>query len=84
MDKFVNQMVDNALAMEGTSTVGHLGQTMPSTYLHKFFQGEHGIGIGKKSCLLRELGSETVNTMKTIKAALDPHLLMNPGKIVDF
>ncbi|KAL9086948.1 MAG: hypothetical protein Q9159_003910 [Coniocarpon cinnabarinum] len=46
--------------------------------------GEHGIGIGKKGALLDELGLETVDTMKTIKAALDPCLLLNPGKIFDF
>ena len=47
-------------------------------------QGEHGVGLGKKQSLLKELGVDTVYTMKMIKAALDPNLLMNPGKIVDF
>jgi len=47
-------------------------------------QGEHGIGLGKKDSLLKELGRDTIEVMKTIKLALDPHLLMNPGKIVDF
>ena len=28
-----------------------------------------------------ELGSETLSLMRTIKLAVDPHELMNPGKI---
>ncbi|KAF1958749.1 D-lactate dehydrogenase mitochondrial precursor [Byssothecium circinans] len=45
--------------------------------------GEHGIGLGKKDSLLQELGLDTVNVMKSIKGALDPYWLMNPGKIMD-
>lgn len=45
--------------------------------------GEHGIGLGKKESLLKELGSETIGVMKSIKGALDPYWLMNPGKIMD-
>ncbi|KAK6615017.1 d-lactate mitochondrial precursor [Botrytis cinerea] len=45
--------------------------------------GEHGIGIGKKESLLMELGHDTLGVMKSIKSALDPHWIMNPGKIID-
>jgi D-lactate dehydrogenase (cytochrome) len=45
--------------------------------------GEHGIGLGKKDSLLKELGIDTINVMKSIKGALDPHWLMNPGKIME-
>jgi len=45
--------------------------------------GEHGIGLGKKDSLLKELGVDTIGVMKKIKGALDPHWLMNPGKIID-
>ena len=45
--------------------------------------GEHGIGIGKKESLLQELGRDTVGVMKSIKQSLDPHWIMNPGKIMD-
>ncbi|KAF2741262.1 D-lactate dehydrogenase mitochondrial precursor [Polyplosphaeria fusca] len=45
--------------------------------------GEHGIGLGKKDSLFKELGLDTINVMKSIKGALDPLWLMNPGKIID-
>ncbi|KAF2643459.1 D-lactate dehydrogenase mitochondrial precursor [Massarina eburnea CBS 473.64] len=45
--------------------------------------GEHGIGLGKKDSLLKELGLDTINVMTSIKRALDPNWLMNPGKIMD-
>ncbi len=43
--------------------------------------GEHGVGIGKRAAMLREHGPGAVAAMRAIKAALDPHGLMNPGKI---
>ena len=46
--------------------------------------GEHGIGLGKKESLIKELGEETINVMRSVKLALDPYWLCNPGKIFDF
>jgi len=43
--------------------------------------GEHGVGIGKKEFLVDELGAGTVALMKTIKRAIDPLGIMNPGKL---
>jgi D-lactate dehydrogenase (cytochrome) len=43
--------------------------------------GEHGIGQGKQKYLSAELGDQTVEVMRMIKHALDPHNIMNPGKI---
>ncbi|VVT26076.1 FAD-linked oxidase C-terminal domain-containing protein [Rhizobium sp. EC-SD404] len=44
--------------------------------------GEHGIGQGKKRYLPLELGG-SVDLMRSIKRSLDPHDIMNPGKIFD-
>ncbi|PYH44922.1 FAD-binding oxidoreductase [Aspergillus saccharolyticus JOP 1030-1] len=46
--------------------------------------GEHGVGLGKKSSLKKELGPDTIDVMRSIKQSLDPHWLLNPGKIFDF
>ena len=43
--------------------------------------GEHGIGLHKMDFLIAETGAGTVNMMRTIKRALDPQNIMNPGKI---
>ena len=43
--------------------------------------GEHGIGQGKRSYLTKEMGG-AVDVMKTVKAAFDPHNILNPGKIL--
>jgi glycolate oxidase len=44
--------------------------------------GEHGIGIAKMRFLGNELGESGVNLMRSIKEALDPTGVLNPGKLV--
>jgi len=44
--------------------------------------GEHGVGDGKRPYLVDELGGTAVDLMSTIKMAVDPQIIMNPGKIV--
>ncbi len=41
--------------------------------------GEHGIGRTKKSALPDQLGPDVMALNRTIKLALDPQLILNPG-----
>lgn len=43
--------------------------------------GEHGVGQGKMKYLQREHGA-ALQVMRTLKMAIDPKNIMNPGKIV--
>ena len=43
--------------------------------------GEHGVGLHKMDFLLTEAGAGAVDMMRTIKLAMDPHNILNPGKI---
>jgi glycolate oxidase len=44
--------------------------------------GEHGIGMAKMKYLKNELGQNGLGLMKSIKEALDPYNIMNPGKMI--
>jgi glycolate oxidase len=43
--------------------------------------GEHGIGFAKAPFLPLELSPDEIALMKRVKAAFDPHGILNPGKI---
>ena len=44
--------------------------------------GEHGVGLGKRRYMLTEHGHSGVEMMQTIKRALDPNGILNPGKVL--
>ena len=44
--------------------------------------GEHGIGLHKQGFLVDEVGAGSVDMMRSVKRALDPLGLMNPGRVV--
>ena len=43
--------------------------------------GEHGVGLHKMDFLVTETGAGAVDMMRTLKRALDPKNILNPGKI---
>ena len=43
--------------------------------------GEHGVGIGKREFLEQEHGLESLAVMRSLKSAIDPRGIMNPGKM---
>lgn len=92
----VTRMVHRAIALDGTCK-SRLNQPISGLTLFRhrystqseYFRsedllgniGEHGVGLGKRDHLVSELGSGTVELMKTVKAAIDPLNLFNPGKV---
>jgi glycolate oxidase len=43
--------------------------------------GEHGIGLAKRDYLINNIGETNIEMMRSIKKALDPQGILNPGKI---
>ena len=44
---------------------------------------EHGIGLDKRAYLAQSRSAEEIALMKTIKMAIDPKNILNPGKILE-
>jgi glycolate oxidase len=44
--------------------------------------GEHGIGAARRPFLEEQVGTDALEVMRSIKAALDPLGILNPGKVV--
>lgn len=44
--------------------------------------GEHGIGIAKAGFMKNEVGQSSIDFSRTMKAAIDPNNILNPGKII--
>ncbi|WP_422748872.1 FAD-binding oxidoreductase [Mycobacterium sp. WMMD1722] len=45
--------------------------------------GEHGVGLLKRDGLVKELDPTVLAMHRSVKAALDPHGILNPGKVFD-
>jgi glycolate oxidase len=60
-----------------------LHEMYTATYQHGGnLSGEHGIGAKRLVPLERFVDRAQIQVIKSIKAALDPNLILNPGKIV--
>jgi len=46
------------------------------------FSAEHGIGISKRPTMAAHKTPVALHAMRAIKAALDPHGILNPGKVL--
>ncbi len=46
------------------------------------FSAEHGIGLSKRPSMARRKNPVAVEVMRSIKAALDPKGILNPGKVL--
>ncbi|KAA8819430.1 FAD-binding oxidoreductase [Bifidobacterium rousetti] len=44
--------------------------------------GEHGVGLELKDLLVRQIGQDNLDLQRTLKRALDPRGILNPGKWV--
>jgi glycolate oxidase len=45
--------------------------------------GEHGVGLAKKRWIRQALGEVSFATHRSLKHALDPNGILNPGKFLD-
>ncbi len=43
---------------------------------------EHGIGLSRREALVDQVGEDVIDVMRSIKAALDPLGIMNPGRVI--
>lgn len=46
------------------------------------FSAEHGVGLSKRPSMARRKDAVALQVMRSIKTALDPHNIMNPGKVL--
>jgi len=78
----VNVMIDKAVPGEMEKAEKAIEEIFAETLkLEGTMSGEHGVGITKAPYIPMELDPAAVAYMKTIKRALDPNNILNPGKI---
>jgi glycolate oxidase len=78
----VNIMIDPARADQMASAKKAERELFEAVVaLEGSISGEHGIGFAKKPYIGLELSPIEIALMKRVKAAFDPHNILNPGKI---
>ena len=43
---------------------------------------EHGIGLSRRAALVDQVGPDVIDVMRSVKAALDPLGILNPGRVI--
>ena len=71
-DPAVKERADHALDLLFTWVLDHGGA----------ITGEHGVGLAKKRWIRQALGEVSLDVHQSIKQALDPEGLLNPGKFL--
>jgi FAD/FMN-containing dehydrogenase len=46
-------------------------------------RAEHGVGVMKRDEILRYKNAAEIETMRALKRTLDPHNILNPGKVIN-
>ncbi|NUR16201.1 MAG: FAD-binding protein [Dermatophilaceae bacterium] len=64
-------------ALSAFDEVMALGLTLGGT-----ITGEHGVGLLKRAWLPEEAGEDGMRVQRSVRDALDPHHLLNPGKVL--
>jgi glycolate oxidase len=78
----VNIMVDRKVPGDSEKAEQAIEEIFAETLkLNGTMSGEHGVGITKAPYIPSELDPAALACMKTIKRALDPNNILNPGKI---
>ena len=78
----VNVMIDSKIPGEQEKADQAIEEVFKGALeLGGTMSGEHGVGIMKAAYIPLELSAAAVDYMKTIKRALDPNNILNPGKI---
>jgi len=80
----VNFMYNESDAEETNRAVGALRELMQKVVeLGGAISGEHGVGLAKTPFVRMQFNDAEWRTMKSIKQAMDPKGILNPGKIFD-
>jgi glycolate oxidase len=81
----VNLMIDPADAAErARAAEAERALFEQVVALEGSISGEHGIGFAKQPYIGLELSEEAIALMKRVKAAFDPHGILNPGKMFPY
>lgn len=78
----VNVMINKDIPGQEEKAEGALKEIFQAALdLNGTMSGEHGVGLAKQPYIEMELTPVQIRTMQSIKLALDPNNILNPGKI---